>query len=84
MSSFSMSASSYEDRYDVSLQVWYSRELAHNASQIHYYEDHLETVFKLPSATPDDIKYIRNMLDLLWNEREELSEKYMKAVRENK
>ena len=84
MSSFVMAANSYEDRYEVSLQVGYSRELAHNASQIHYYEEHLDKVLKLPQANREDIKHIRDMLDVLWNEREQLSEKYMKAVRENK
>jgi hypothetical protein len=79
-----MPASAYEDRYSVSQAVWYSRELAYNASQIHYYEEHLEKVLKLPQATPDDVKYIRRTMDVLWTERERLSEKYLKAVRENK
>jgi hypothetical protein len=84
MSSIVMDPNSYEDRYEVSLQVYYSRALAYNASQIHYYEDHLEKILKLPQSTPADIKHVRNMLDVLWDERKELSEKYLKATRENK
>lgn len=83
MSSYSIPANSYEDRYDVNLQTYYSRELAHNASQIRYYEEHLEKALKLPQATREDIDYIKKMIDVLFEEREQLSEKYMKAVRNN-
>jgi len=82
--SFVMDASAYDDRYDVSLQVHYSRELAHNASQIHYYEAHLKKTKSLPQATRADIDYIINMIKILYDEREKLSEKYLKAQRENK
>lgn len=79
-----MEANAYEDRYDVSLQVHYSRELAHNASQIHYYEAHLEKIKTLPQVTRVDIDHAVSMIERLYEEREVLSRKYLKAVRENK
>ena len=82
MASISMSVESYEDTHDV--QDLYSKELAQNASQIHYYDDQLEKVRRLPNTTRKDIDHIIEMIDRLYEEREQLSEKYMKALRKIK
>jgi predicted ATP-binding protein involved in virulence len=72
------------DREDVSLQVEYRRKLADNASEIHYYEDRLEKIRSLPKIVKSDIEDIVNTIDSLYDAREQLSAKYMKALRENK
>ena len=82
MASISMSVESYEDNHDV--QDLYSKELAQNASQIHYYDEQLEKVRRLPNTTRKDIDHIIEMIDRLYEEREQLSEKYMKALRKIK
>lgn len=79
-----MEANFCEDRYDVSSQETLRRELADNASQIHYYEEHLEKAKLLPQATRADIDHLKEMIDDLYEEREKLSSKYMKALRDNK
>lgn len=79
-----MDPNSYEDRYEVSQSVWYSRALAYNAHQLHYYERHLENARTRPQVLQDDIDYMEGVIELLYAEREELSKKYMKAVSENK
>jgi len=79
-----METIAYEDRNEESLQVEYSRKLAHNASEIHYYEECLEKAKFLPRTTRGELDHLKEMIDELYEEREKLSSKYMKALRDNK
>ena len=79
-----METIAYDDRDNASLQVEYSRKLAQNASEIHYYEDCLEKARRLPNTMQDEIDDIITTIDSLYEERNKLSDKYMKALRENK
>lgn len=79
-----METIAYGDRNEESLQVEYSRKLAHNASEIHYYEGCLEKAKFLPHTTRREIDNMKEMIDDLYEEREKLSSKYMKALRDNK
>jgi predicted RNA-binding protein with EMAP domain len=79
-----MKTIAYEDRDNASLQVEYSQKLAHNASEIHYYEDYLEKAKRIPNTTREEIDDIVNTIDILYDARGRLSAKYMKALRENK
>lgn len=68
----------------VSQQELYSRSLADNASQIRYYEEYLEKMMYLSLASSNEIRRVKNTIEDLYKEREELSEKYLKAARDKK
>ena len=68
----------------VSQQELYSRSLADNASQIQYYEQYLEKMLNLPLVSSIEIRRTKLMIEDLYKEREELSEKYLRAAREKK
>jgi hypothetical protein len=79
-----MNLCSNEEHCKESLQVKYSRELSHNASEIHYYDDYLEKIKKFAHTNPSDIQDVLDEIDALWRKRKTLEECYLKAVRENK
>ena len=68
----------------VSRQELYSRSLADNASQIRYYEEYLEKIMYLSLASSNEVRRVKNTIEDLYKEREELSEKYLKASRDKK
>lgn len=67
-----------------SQQELYSRSLADNASQIRYYEEYLEKIMYLSLASSNEVRRVKNTIEDLYKEREELSEKYLKATRDKK
>lgn len=70
--------------HTVSQQELYSRSLADNASQIRYYEEYLEKIMYLSLASSNEVRRVKNTIEDLYKEREELSEKYLKASRDKK
>lgn len=68
-------------RYKGSEQEWYSSALVRNSLDIQYYETQLEKFLELPNPDEDDIKFIRNMIEMLFIERSVYSEKYVEAIK---
>ena len=68
-------------RYKGSEQEWYSSALVRNSLSIQYYETQLEKFLELPNPDQDDIKFIKNMIEMLFIERSVYSEKYIEAIK---
>ena len=68
----------------ISQQEMYSRHLAENALQIQSYEEYLEKITNLPTVSNSEVRRIKIMIEDLYKQREELSEKYLKACRDKK
>ncbi len=71
-------------RYKGSDQEWYSSALVRNSLDIQYYQTQLESFLKLENPDQDDIKFIKNMIEMLFIERSVYSEKYVEAIKRGK